>query len=125
MAQQLTARVLTAGDVCLVVTSSGANTATLATAAAAREAGATVIGVTTFARAPIAELADIVLVAGARFRAWDTGTGGGALVQGLLLTALQTAVSERMADSAARAGEAIRAGIVALVADDPADDPEP
>ncbi|QNA91605.1 MurR/RpiR family transcriptional regulator [Microbacterium sp. Se63.02b] len=48
VSQQLTARVLRPGDVCVVVSSSGANMVTLAAAAAAREAGATVVGVTSF-----------------------------------------------------------------------------
>ncbi|MCE7481939.1 MULTISPECIES: MurR/RpiR family transcriptional regulator [Actinomycetes] len=86
--QQLTASVLSPGDVCLVVSASGANAITLASAAAAAGAGATVVGVTGFARSPLSEHAELLLTAGARFQAWDQGTLGSGLVQILLLTAL-------------------------------------
>ncbi|MFK4804631.1 MurR/RpiR family transcriptional regulator [Microbacterium sp. ZW CA_36] len=124
--QQLTASVLAPGDVCLVVSSSGANSVTLASAAAAADAGATVIGVTGFARAPIAEHADLLLVGGARFQAWDRGTLGSGLVQLLLLTALQIAVAERMTDAAEHARAAVRDEVLGIVAEEmPAEPAEP
>ncbi|KRA25781.1 hypothetical protein ASD65_16135 [Microbacterium sp. Root61] len=116
--QQLTARVLGPNDVCLVVSSSGGNGVTLAVAAAAAEAGATVIGVTSFARAPLAEHATHLLIAGARFQAWDRGMAGSVLVQHLLLSALQMAVAERMKDAAEHAQAAVRDEVVGLVAED-------
>jgi DNA-binding MurR/RpiR family transcriptional regulator len=115
--QRLTASVLRPGDVCLVVSGSGANSNTLAVAAAASEAGATVIGVTSFARSPLAEVSDLVLVAGARFQSWDQGTLGSGLVQLLLLSALQMAVAERMSDAAGRARAAVQHEVVEIVAD--------
>ncbi|MBW9092170.1 MurR/RpiR family transcriptional regulator [Microbacterium jejuense] len=121
--QQLTASVLGEGDVCLVVSSSGANSVTLASAAAAADAGATVIGVTGFARAPIAEYADLLLVGGARFQSWDRGTLGSGLVQLLLLTALQIAVAERMTDVAEHAQAAVRDEVLGIVAEETADGP--
>jgi len=118
VAQQLTARVLRPGDVCVVVSSSGANAVTLAAAAAAVEAGATVIGVTSFSRSKLAEYADMLLVAGARFQSWDQGAVGAGLVQYLLLSALQLAVTDRMdGDDTARARWAIRNELGALVAE--------
>jgi RpiR family carbohydrate utilization transcriptional regulator len=131
VSQQLTARVLRPGDVCIVVSSSGANAVTLAAAAAAVEAGATVVGVTSFSRSQLAEHADIVLVGGARFQSWDQGAVGVGLVQYLLLSVLQLAVADRMdGDDAERAGWAIRDELGAIVsepggADDAADDERP
>lgn len=118
VAQQLTANVLSRGDVCLVVSASGANAATIAVAVAAAEAGATVIGVTSYARSPLAEYAHHLLVAGARFRAWDSGAVGSGLVQLLVLTALQMAVAERMNEQAERAQSAVRDGVLGLIADE-------
>ncbi|WP_460797938.1 MurR/RpiR family transcriptional regulator [Microbacterium sp. GXF0217] len=118
VAQQLTARVLRSGDVCVVVSSSGANAVTLAAAAAAREAGATVVGVTSFSRSALAEYTDILLVAGARFQSWDQGAVGAGLVQYLLLSVLQLAVADRMdGDDAERARGAIRDELGAIVAE--------
>jgi DNA-binding MurR/RpiR family transcriptional regulator len=62
LAQQISARQLGAGSACLVLSGSGANRATLAGMAAARESGARVLLVTSFARSAAAELADVVLV---------------------------------------------------------------
>ena len=117
VAQQLTASVLSPGDVCVVVSSSGANSVTLKAATAAADAGATVIGVTSFARSPLAERADLLLVVGARFRAWDAGALGSSLAQTLLLSALQMAVARRMVDVAARARAAVQEEVLGIVAD--------
>ncbi|MEU4013711.1 MurR/RpiR family transcriptional regulator [Microbacterium sp. NPDC028030] len=119
VSQQLTARVLRPGDVCVVVSSSGANVVTLAAAAAAREAGATVVGVTSFSRSELAKYADILLVAGARFQSWDQGAVGAGLVQYLLLSVLQLAVADRMDgdDDTERVHWAIRDELGALVAE--------
>jgi DNA-binding MurR/RpiR family transcriptional regulator len=64
--QLVAARFLRPGDVCLVISHSGATKASYATAVAAKEAGATVIAVTSFMRSPLTELADISIVAGGR-----------------------------------------------------------
>lgn len=61
-AQQIAARSLDPGSVCLVVSGSGANEASLDAATAAREAGADVLALTSFARAPLVALADVALV---------------------------------------------------------------
>jgi DNA-binding MurR/RpiR family transcriptional regulator len=116
--QELTASVLTPGDVCLVVSESGSNSVTLRAATAGAEAGATVVAVTGYAHAPIADLADLVLVAGARYQSWDRAAVGGNLVQLLLLSVLQSAVAERMSDSD-RARAAAFDEVVEIVARDP------
>lgn len=117
--QELTASVLTPGDVCLVVSESGSNSVTMRAASAGAEAGATVIAVTGYAHAPLTEVAHLVLVAGARYQAWDHAAVGGNLVQLLLLSALQAAVAERMSDSG-RARAAAFGEVVEIVAPDAA-----
>ncbi|MEV8339502.1 MurR/RpiR family transcriptional regulator [Leucobacter sp. NPDC077196] len=62
MAQQIAARQLGAGSVCVVFSGSGANRATLEAMGAARRSGARVIAVTSFARSAVEKLADVVLV---------------------------------------------------------------
>jgi DNA-binding MurR/RpiR family transcriptional regulator len=58
------AKLLRPGDVCLAVGHSGTNALTIKIAEAAREEGATVIAVTSFARGALADLADIHLAVG-------------------------------------------------------------
>lgn len=62
LAQQIAARQLGEGSVCLVLSGSGSNRASLEGARAARQSGASVVAITSFARSPIAELADVLLV---------------------------------------------------------------
>lgn len=62
IAQQIAARQLSAADVCIVVSGSGANAASLRAAEGARAAGARVIALTSFASSPLADLADLSLV---------------------------------------------------------------
>jgi len=61
---EIQARQLGPADVCLVISHSGASRDSLLTAEAARQAGAYVALITSFARSPIAEVAEAVLVAG-------------------------------------------------------------
>lgn len=71
LAQQIAARNLANGDVCIVVSGSGANDASLAGASAAAAAGANVIAITSFAASALTELASLALViapAGVTFR---------------------------------------------------------
>jgi RpiR family transcriptional regulator, carbohydrate utilization regulator len=64
LAQQFAVNTLQPGDVCLTVSYSGANANTLLACRAAKERGATVIAITSFARSPLTHLADITLVTG-------------------------------------------------------------
>jgi len=68
--QQIAARHLSADDVCVVISGSGANEASLRAAQAARAAGARVIAVTSFMASPLTERADLslVLASGGTFR---------------------------------------------------------
>lgn len=69
--QQIAARQLTPTDAVLIISGSGASEASLKTARAARQAGATVLVITSFASSPLVSLADVALVvapAGGTFR---------------------------------------------------------
>ncbi|HLS64363.1 MAG TPA: MurR/RpiR family transcriptional regulator [Ruania sp.] len=62
LAQQIAAGSLEPGSVCLVLSGSGATATSLDAAAAARQSGATVLVMTSFARAPLVAHADVALV---------------------------------------------------------------
>ncbi|WP_111467061.1 MurR/RpiR family transcriptional regulator [Microbacterium suaedae] len=62
LAQRIAARQMSSGDLCLVISGSGANGASLAALGAAREAGARVLAITSFARSAVAEAADTALI---------------------------------------------------------------
>ncbi len=68
--QQIAARHLAVDDVCVVISGSGANEASLRAASAARAAGARVIALTSFSASPLTERADLslVLASGGTFR---------------------------------------------------------
>ncbi|WP_125105697.1 MurR/RpiR family transcriptional regulator [Gulosibacter massiliensis] len=63
MSQQISARLLGAGSVCVVLSGSGANRSTLEAMRAAKASGARVLAITSFARSVLADEADVVLVA--------------------------------------------------------------
>jgi DNA-binding MurR/RpiR family transcriptional regulator len=93
--QVVSARLLTRADVCLVVTSSGANEPTLRAAEAARTAGAPVIGITSYTSGPLGDVSDILLVVGTPD--WPVGTDliASRLASMLLLNVLQLSVGLR------------------------------
>lgn len=64
IAQQISARLMGAEDLVVIVSGSGANEASLKVASAGLAAGATVIVVTSFARSPLASMASTLLIAG-------------------------------------------------------------
>jgi DNA-binding MurR/RpiR family transcriptional regulator len=97
LGQQFAAHSLTADDVCLTVSYSGANTHTLRACRAAKEGGATVIAVTSFARSPLTQLADISLVTGPLTRAHDIDPFLSRLSHLLVLHTLHSALSARTA----------------------------
>jgi DNA-binding MurR/RpiR family transcriptional regulator len=105
--QQLIARHLTSRDVCLAISDSGLNSLTLQPAEAAKEAGATVIGVTGYARSPLMELADVGLVLGGGSGPWSAHGASATVVQLTFLIGLQIAVSERRGGSAQAAARSL------------------
>lgn len=62
--QHVAARLLQPGDVCFAISHTGSTRETVEEVAAAREAGATTIALSSFFQSPLTEVADIVLVAG-------------------------------------------------------------
>lgn len=62
LAQRIAARQLGPDAVCLVVSGSGTNDATLAVMRAAHDGGTPVLAITSFAQSPVAQLADTTLV---------------------------------------------------------------
>ncbi len=62
LAQRITASQLVKGDVLLAISGSGTSTTTVGAAITARAAGATVLGLTAFARSPLAQHAHTILV---------------------------------------------------------------
>ncbi len=91
--QQLSARGLKSGDVCLCISGSGTNSVTLRAAEAAAQTDAVVVGVTGYQRSRLEEFADFTLVCGSSVSAWATGLITGNLAHVLLMTGLQLAVS--------------------------------
>ncbi|KQV06901.1 MurR/RpiR family transcriptional regulator [Leifsonia sp. Root112D2] len=102
--QQITARLLTASDVLLVISGSGSNASTLRVADAAVAAGATVIAMTAFARSPLTQIAAVNLVVtmpDLTFR--DEITLASRLPQAILIEGLVAALTQRLGADAVRA----------------------
>ncbi|MFC0454221.1 MurR/RpiR family transcriptional regulator [Rhodococcus jostii] len=112
--QQLTAGRLTSRDVCLAVSDSGLNTVTLRPVEAARAAGATVIGVTSYARSTLVEKSDIGLVIGGGTGPWGGLGASATVVQIAFLISLQIAVC-RVRGGSAEAAAATFKQIVPLI----------
>ncbi|PRZ40537.1 RpiR family transcriptional regulator [Antricoccus suffuscus] len=102
--QQVTARQLSAADVLLVVSGSGANRSTMQAAIAAHEAGATVVLLTSFSHSPLVSLADITLVVGMPDLSFkDEITVTTRIPQVILLEGLVAALTIHLGDVAAQA----------------------
>ncbi|MFJ4029051.1 MurR/RpiR family transcriptional regulator [Paenarthrobacter sp. NPDC089989] len=93
VSQHITAKLLGPGDVCIAISDSGLNGFTLGGARIALERGATVIGITSYSRSTLAEIATHALVAGAEFHHWQDQLPIGNIVQVLVLSALHAAVT--------------------------------
>lgn len=100
IAQQVAARHLRPGDCLLVISGSGANETTLRVAAAARDAGVSVVLITAFGRSPLTGSADVTLVVGMRdptFR--DELTVTTRIPQFILLEGLVAGVAHRLGET--------------------------
>jgi DNA-binding MurR/RpiR family transcriptional regulator len=103
--QQIRARLLAPGDVCVIVSGTGATSNSLRAAAAADAAGATVVAMTSFAETPLSAYADIELVVGAQTAGLrDELYGQLRLPQAILVNAIVAAVAR--ADEGAGAARA-------------------
>ncbi len=102
LTQQVQARLLGAGDACLIVSGTGSTEVSLRVAKAARAAGAPVVALTAFARSAIADLATVTLVSGMRQTSFtDEITRSVRVPQTLLVNALVQAVVARDPGAAA------------------------
>ncbi|WP_029746438.1 MurR/RpiR family transcriptional regulator [Leucobacter chironomi] len=101
LAQQFAAHTLGPGDVCLALSHSGANAHTLAACRAAKQRGATVIALCSYPRAPIPELADVVVSTGAAGSQHTIDPFFVRLTHAVLLHALVTAVAGRLGSAEA------------------------
>ncbi|MEV7768277.1 MurR/RpiR family transcriptional regulator [Microbacterium sp. NPDC086615] len=101
--QQIAARHLAPDDVCVVISGSGANEASLRAASAARAAGAQVIALTSFSASPLTERADLslVLASGGTFR--DELEHTSRIAHAVFAEAFVDAVAAARADDAALA----------------------
>ncbi|MDQ1075946.1 MULTISPECIES: MurR/RpiR family transcriptional regulator [Microbacterium] len=101
--QQIAARHLDPEDVCVVISGSGANEASLRAASAARAAGARVIALTSFSASPLTERADLslVLASGGTFR--DELEHTSRIAHAVFAEAFVDAVAAARADDAALA----------------------
>jgi len=114
IAQQISARQLGSRDVCIVVSGSGANEASLRAAAAAATGGAVVIAITSFAASPLVERATHALViapAGTSFRDELEHTSRAA--HALFVEALADEVAARLPGGA----NAVRAQVLEVLSD--------
>ena len=95
MSQHLAARHLPADGVCVAISHSGAFKQTIDAARIAKEAGATVIAVTSFAKSPLTEVSDVALVSGGRSLGYRLEDSAGRLVHLAVVDALRIAVALR------------------------------
>jgi DNA-binding MurR/RpiR family transcriptional regulator len=93
--QLLQARLLGPKDVCVAVSHTGSTRETLEAVRAAREAGATTAAVTSFARSPLTELVDHVILAGTREVSFRLEAMASRLAHLALLDALLVSVAAR------------------------------
>jgi DNA-binding MurR/RpiR family transcriptional regulator len=93
--QHVQARLLGDQDVAVIVSHTGSTRETLAVAAAARDAGATTVAITSFAVSPLTECVDYTIVAGSRELALRLEAMASRLAHLALLDALLVAVASR------------------------------
>lgn len=102
--QQIAARLLSASDVLLAISGSGANASTLRIAQAAADAGAKVVTITAFARSALTQIADaslVVTMPDVTFR--EEITLASRLPQAILVEGLVAALTHRLGDDATKA----------------------
>jgi RpiR family transcriptional regulator, carbohydrate utilization regulator len=90
--QHVRARLLSASDVAMAVSHTGATQETLGAARGAKEAGARVIAVTSFSTTPLTELADVALVAGGLETSYRVEAMASRLAHLLLIDSLYTSL---------------------------------
>jgi RpiR family carbohydrate utilization transcriptional regulator len=94
-AQCLRARLLRPGDVCMAISHTGSTRETLEAVKAAHKSGATTAAITSFARSPLTELVDHVILAGTREVSFRLEAMASRLAHLALLDALLVSVAAR------------------------------
>jgi DNA-binding MurR/RpiR family transcriptional regulator len=92
VAQQLMARLLRPGDVVVAISDSGMNSVTLHAVEAAIAADVPVVGLTSYSRSRLSDLATYSLVAGVVLQSWGSNPFASAMAQVLALAALSDSV---------------------------------
>jgi DNA-binding MurR/RpiR family transcriptional regulator len=100
--QHVTARMMTPGDVFFAISHTGSTFETLATARAAKAAGATTVALTSFSRSPLTEISDISVVAGSAETVYRVEAMASRIVHLSVLDALFASVSRRSDAGSAR-----------------------
>ena len=118
LGQQFAAASLTAADVCLAVSYSGANVHTLQACRAAAAGGATVVVITSFARSPLTRLAGIALVTGPVTRAHDVDPFLSRLSHLLVLHTIHAMLAQRTGSGTDQMRGVVADAIVADDSDD-------
>jgi RpiR family carbohydrate utilization transcriptional regulator len=95
LTQHLAARLLKPGDVCVVISHTGATRETLPIVAAARAAGAATAAVTSYAQSPLTQAVDHALVAGGRQLGFRVEAMASRLAHLCVLDALYVGVAMR------------------------------
>lgn len=93
--QHVAAALLTPDDVCLTVSHTGQTQETLAVTAAANDAGAKSIGISSFSRSPLAQLCDVLLVAGSAETGFRLEAMTSRFVHLAVIDALYVALAQR------------------------------
>lgn len=93
--QHLQARLLGRSDVCVAVSHTGSTQETLEVVRAARRGGALTVAITSFARSPLTEIVDHVIVAGTREVSFRLEAMASRLAHLVLLDALLVSVASR------------------------------
>lgn len=104
--QHVRARLLDREGVCLVVSHTGSTREPLAAVAAARQVGARVVAVSSFPRSPLAEVADVLLVAGSRETTYRVEAMASRIAHLVVLDALCVAIARRTEERASAALQA-------------------
>ncbi|MCK9929886.1 MurR/RpiR family transcriptional regulator [Frankia sp. Mgl5] len=90
--QHVTARLLHPGTACLAISHTGQTQETLASAAAAKQAGADTIALTSFYRSPLTKIVETCLVAGSRETNFRIEAMSSRIIHSTVLDALYVAV---------------------------------
>lgn len=102
ISQHICASMLTEGDVCLAISHTGRTRETVAAAEAARDAGATVVAVTSFYRSPLVAAASVALVAGSGETRFQIEAMMSRFIHLAVLDALYSAVTAENAERTLR-----------------------